>query len=48
MSYEGYPEGYYEGDCDCNCHQYWDPDGLLCLDGYCDGCDDLAGADGPA
>lgn len=29
--------------CDCDCHNYWHPDGLLCNDGYCDVCSAEAG-----
>lgn len=34
-----------DGDrwCDCDCHNYWHPDGLLCNDGYCDVCSAEAG-----
>lgn len=30
-------------DCDCGCHNWWHPDGLLCNDGYCDACSAEAG-----
>lgn len=34
-----------DGDtwCDCSCHSWWHPDGLLCNDGYCDVCSAEAG-----
>ena len=31
--------------CNCDCHHWFDPDGLLCIDGYCDQCGDLGGGD---
>ena len=31
--------------CWCDCHGYYDPDGLLCLDGHCEICGDPAGGD---
>ncbi|MGD3151939.1 hypothetical protein [Tsukamurella tyrosinosolvens] len=43
--YERDDEPADDGPCDCDCHDYFCPDGLGCVDGWCDMCGELGGGD---
>lgn len=42
-----HPEDTPHDGCPCECHDIFDPDGLLCVDGHCDTCGDRAGSGNP-